>query len=72
MMDEQKKRQEQNKTKALCLGFFLHPVLPKLSEIINDPTLPLQFLRPIFEDNQNITDVSPSNFDPENITTSIK
>lgn len=63
MMDEQQKRP--NNKKALCLGYFLDPVFKDVQTIINDPKLPLRFLKPIFDNEQNIINVSPSKFDPD-------
>lgn len=67
MMDEQKNRSCDKK--AICFGYFLDSGLSDVQAIINNDTLPLQFLKPIFDDNENVTNVSPSNFDPDRITT---
>ena len=63
MMGEQQSRP--NNRKALCLGYFLGTTLKDVQTIINDPQKPLSFLKPIFDDNQNIDNVSPANFDPD-------
>ena len=63
MMDEQQSRP--NNRKALCLGYFLGTTFKDVQTIINDPQKPLSFLKPIFDDNQNIDNVSPANFDPD-------
>lgn len=64
MMDEQERRPEGRE--ALCLGYFLTPLLDQVQDLIHK--YPLKFLKPLFDDNQNITNVSPLNFDPTKIT----
>lgn len=64
MMDCQKEREK----KALCLGYFLDSDMAVVQKIINNPNLPLSYSKPIFDDKQNITNTSPSEFDPEKIS----
>lgn len=63
MMEEQERRPRDRK--ALCLGYFMKPLLKQVQDLIHKS--PLEFLKPLFDDNQNIDDASPSNFDPARI-----